>query len=244
MTRIGLRTCLWKREATAKRCLEHYDSMVSAAAEAGIELVLVAVHSQDQAYLDRVGGNTSHWQFVRHQNQPLRLKLRAGLRALRDKDLDFVVNIGGDDFFGLPSFVRLEREFLNGADLTGWSTAYIAHAKIGVHFWPGYRGARAPEPFGPGRGLSMRLLDKLDWDPWCNAPFNNMDGTYWKRVRALCPDADIRALPCAELGPIVDVKDEGSLTPWKRTASYNRKVPRVEAQQVLEAVGLGDLLEV
>lgn len=243
MIRVGLRTCLWKREATAGRCLRHYDAMVPELAKHGIELITVAVHSQDRSYVKRVSAGTTRWEFIYHRNAPLREKLKAGLGLLRGRDILFALNIGGDDFVGLPSFLRLVREFQDGADFTGWSTAYIAHAVHGVHFWPGYRGARAPEPFGPGRGLSPRLLDALDWDPWKNAPFKNMDGTYWKRLRALCPDADKRILPASELGPIVDVKDAGSFTPWHRTADYNRKLSREEGQTVLEQVGLGDLLK-
>jgi len=243
MIRVGLRTCLWKREAVAQRLLRHYEAMVPQLAEHGIELITVAVHSQDRAYLDRVRAGTSGWQFLHHKNAPLREKLRAGLGMLRDRDILFALNIGGDDFVGLPSFLRLVKEFQDGADFTGWSTAYIAHAQKGVHFWPGYRGARSPEPFGPGRGLSPRLLDALEWDPWRNAPFKNMDGTYWKRLKALCPDADKRCLSSEELGPIVDVKDAESFTPWHRTAPYNKTLTLDEGQAVLEQVGLGDLLE-
>jgi len=242
MIRVGLRTCLWKREETATRCLKHYHEMVPKAAELGVELILVAVHSQTRRYLESVGGIGSRWEFVRHANSPLRNKLRAGLAALRGRDILFALNIGGDDFVGLPSIMRLVREFQTGADFTGWGTAYIAHADKGVHFWPGYQGARSPEPFGPGRGLSPRLLEALEWDPWKNAPFNNMDGTYWKRLKALCPDADKRILPSSELGPIVDVKDSESFTPWHRTAKYNKCLTRAEGQAVLEQVGLGDLL--
>lgn len=239
--RVGLRTCLWRREETARRCLRHYDRLAPQLERVGIQLVMVAVHSGDDAYVQRVRGDTTRWRFLYHVNQPLREKLRAGLRALRGEDLLFAMNIGGDDFIGGASFERIAKEFQAGADFVGWGTAYIAHAQKGVRFWPGYQNHRRGEPFGPGRCLSMRLLQALDWDPWRRAPHRNMDGIFWRRVRDLCPDADVRVLPAQELGPIVDVKDAGSFSPWHTTARYNRRLTWEEAHPVLRQVGLGDL---
>jgi acetyltransferase-like isoleucine patch superfamily enzyme len=243
--RIGLRAPFWKREETAHRFAKHYDAMVTALVSHGIDLQLVAVHSQSKGYVQRIFGGTSHWQVMYHQNQPVARKCAAGLAAVRKLGVDVAINVGADDFMGISSILRIVREIQAGADFIGWSTAYIAHAKLGVKFWPGYpRGTvRADEPLGPGRALSPRLLDEIDWDPWKGAVDKNLDGTYWRRIKALRGRFKVLCLPSSELGPLVDVKDVGSWSPWAKTARYNRTVSPEEAQSILETVGLGDLLE-
>lgn len=242
--RLGIRTLLWKREKIARRMLQHYADMVGPLASEGIELVLLAVASAG-------GGNSAGecgWISIYTSNKPLSQKCGAGVRKLRDYGVDAVLCLGCDDFISMESIKGIRSELRAGADLIGWETGYIVHADHGMMFWPGYPkdGPRAGEPFGPGKTYSKRLLDALDWDPWKGVTTErNLDGMIWERIQTALPDAKLRILPADVLGPIVDVKDEGSMSPWIGTqgrAPYNTPVPLPEALQILDHVGLGDLL--
>ncbi len=244
--RVGLRTALWRREDLTRRFLAHYNGMTDELEAEGINLVLVAVESEGPAYLERVAPDPCHWHFVWHRNLPWRLgeKMRAGLSFLRSFAPDCVLNLGSDDFVGIDTVRRLAGMARRGVDFTGYHEFYYAHAQHGMKLWPGYPAGtpREGEPIGAGRFYSSDLLDTLGWDLWVEGRVGSMDGNSWARVKACQGRFAIQIVGTDDVGPMVDVKDDESITTWDRLGPYNRSVPLDTARGILSSVGLEGVL--
>jgi len=244
--RVGLRTGLWGREDLTRRFLSHYNGMAETLEDEGIELTLVAVESQGPAYLDRVSPDPCLWHFIWHPNLPWKLgeKMRQGLFLLREFAPACVLNLGSDDFVGINTVRQLAEMARRGVDFTGYHEFYYAHAQHGMKLWPGYPAGtpREGEPIGAGRFYSSDLLDALGWNLWVEGGTGSMDGHSWARVKARQGRYTIQLVGTDDVGPMVDVKNDESITTWDRLGPYNRPVPLDRARGILSSVGLKGML--
>lgn len=103
--------------------------------------------------------------YLERPNQPLGAKIQAGVEYCRQFEPDALLMCGSDDWLS-ANWVEVLFPYLNDYDLVGADRIYAVsmghhQLKIGRTSYEGTD--RIEEPMGPGRLISQRILNKINW---------------------------------------------------------------------------------
>jgi len=134
-------------------------------------------------YEDRMVSNITGVGYLEVPNEPLGAKVQAGIEYCRRFNPDGLLLCGSDDWLS-SNWIEVLSPYLEDYDLVGCNTLYIMHCSKRHPFQIGrcsYEGTkREREPMGPGRFLSRRILDKINWKVYPSHIRNNLDGNSFK----------------------------------------------------------------
>lgn len=101
-------------------------------------------------------------------NQPLTRKFN--MAAQYAEGADYVLMIGSDDFLTEATLKHYIGIFETGVDYVGVLDWWFYNSLNGeALYWKGYnQNANRGHTCGAGRGISGRLMDAVDWQPWAH----------------------------------------------------------------------------
>jgi len=124
------------------------------------------------------------FKYLEFPNVPLGAKANARLQFTRQFNPDYVLFVGSDDIFTLPTFKYLlkcmEEDFDEIASLDLYY--YWRGCIIYSH---GYQGKRKGEPVAPGRILKASVLNEFDWKMWEPREQDYLDGHIRDRLESM-----------------------------------------------------------
>jgi hypothetical protein len=175
--RIGVLITLWKRPGLADLVLSRCKSIKEKLSPL-VDLEVLVVGSEGEA--SRVLAAANGFEYLECVNNPLGAKYNAGLRVLKDRDVDAVVLVGSDDFVDHQLFSTYAAGLRAGYALLGILDMYLFDLEnLRTCYWPGYgpKGGRQGESLGLGRCISRPLLDQVNWTLWDDALNRRLDGS-------------------------------------------------------------------
>jgi hypothetical protein len=210
--RIALVVPLWGRLRLAGIVMRYYaDLAQTLALEAGIDLVGIAVASEDEAAHE---ARSAGWHYVGAPNAPLGAKWNTGFRYAREFDVDVFMVCGSDDLISAQYFGLVQKVF---ADTEGPTSI----RQRGVHIYnpaPDDAGTLlyAPGfPTGAGMACNAAALEGASWAPYAPELNRGLDESWRER---LIKGPGVRHFEVQDgraLGtPIVDVKTPGGVQLW------------------------------
>lgn len=127
-------------------------------------------------------------RYVECANQPLSMKIQAGVASARELSPDAVMLCGSDDWLS-TNWIETLAPYLENHEIVGGGIVYFlrvlpsdALQLIRVNIYKGT--LRYGEPIGAGRLISKRILDRLDWRIWRERINSGCDGSSFKLMRA------------------------------------------------------------
>lgn len=121
--------------------------------------------------------------FVRAPNRPFGAKLNAGMRAIRELDVDGVICVGSDDLVS-ETLLRNFGDAARTGYTVGLLDTFVAdlETKTAIH-WKGYENHRKGETVGAGRCFTRIALSFMHWSPWDHNANKNMDYGMTQRLK-------------------------------------------------------------
>jgi hypothetical protein len=180
--RIGVLITLWKRPGLAGLVLSRCKSIKEKLSPL-LDLEVMVVGSEGEA--SRVLAAANGFEYLECNNNPLGAKYNAGLRALKERDVDAVVLVGSDDFVDHRLFSTYAAGLRAGYALLGILDMYLLDLEnLRTCYWRGYgpRGGRQGESLGLGRCISRSLLDQVNWTLWDDTLNRGLDGSMIERL--------------------------------------------------------------
>jgi hypothetical protein len=177
--------------------------------------VVVAVSGEEfeREWLERRGV-----RFATAANSPLGAKVNAAVGLL--EDCDCVMGIGSDDLV-CSRYVRAALRHCETVDMAGALDIYLYELKWQrLYYWAGYTcDRRLGETVGPGRMVTRRVMDLLDWSPFDAEAEISIDRTmHLKLAEAEIKTAAFKLID--EDAMIVDVKSKTNLNPMLRVKQH------------------------
>ena len=145
---------------------------------------LCVVESDKDKYLCEGYG----WRVKKINHMPLGKKWNAGFEWAKSLNPHAVLYVGSGDWVS-DDWVDTLFPYLEDFDMVGIKGVHFLHRAYSVPhharslrdftqrlgFWKGYTGDREGESCGGGRLLSRRILDLMDFRPFRDQNYNNMD---------------------------------------------------------------------
>ena len=196
--KLGFHIAHWKRLDLFDLVLKNLRTIEG---RVGAEFVIAVAGPDTKA--DRKLVERWRVRYVATANSPLGAKCNRAVELLQDCDV--LCGIGSDDLLCARAVQSL-LDAMADHDMAGLLDLYMYDlAKSALVYWPGYTGYRAGETVGPGRMVSRRLMDALDWAPFADELDQNLDRSMFEKLQPL--DYSRAAMSCSDAGGmLVDVK--------------------------------------
>ena len=175
---------VWDRPELTRRVMEYYSRFF-------VRRIAVCTAGDDYPIVDG-------WEYVFALNEPLGRKWNTGIKAAVGSEL--VMIVGSDDLVTGEHISRCWSKWnSSGVDFVQARGAHIYTGGHSVFHVPDIRP-------GPGRCLSKRLLDMLDWQPFSPIANDFLDSSLTSRLRKLeIKKAHLRE----DAVSVVDIKTSG-----------------------------------
>lgn len=210
--RLGVLTAVWKRPEITAFCLGHMTNRRIT----GLTLVPIAAVSEDVDY-GPIG-----WGQVHHSNEPLGAKWNAGMKLMREREVDAVLIMGSDDIIN-DAALEFYRDSTPDFGSLGQMYVYDSASGACVNLYRGCMGA--------GRFIMAPMLDKCDWAPWDPNKNRSIDK---------CVDASLGMSPIiaqSSLAKVMDIKT--SVNMWSyEYISQRTRCEDVDGAEALAHFGL------
>lgn len=189
--------------------------------------------------LDRHG-----MDFLVAQNKPVSKKHQAGLSAIRElfPKADAFMYAGSDDFLS-AAWIRHAAARLAADPAAGFGPdcAWFIEAATGSMAFmdtPMSIPHAGRIPYGAGRTLGRRLLDRLDWELWPferNSGLDTHSSMHMERCGIHLDTIALRDIPDAAL---VCIKTGGNIHSWQELSPAMKPIGDAEAAEVCRRVSL------
>ncbi len=214
--KVGVLTALWQRHDLTKEFFKHWNIIFSKFSD--VEFVPIAVGSEGG--VTRKLTTENKWGYIECDNKPLGNKWNYGVRQFKNKQVDYVMCLGSDDFIGEKLMKEFLQSMAEGYDVVGVLDCYLFDQKARkLVYWGGYDGQRSGKVIGLGRCLSSGLLSKLGYAPW-NGQYNSrLDGSMDAKLKNI--SHKLKAIRIGSKGLFcVDVKSGTNITPFQDSGIY------------------------
>jgi hypothetical protein len=160
--RILIITTTWGRDHITALFLDYYKHLKSKLKSKGIALDMIAGVSEEHHFnMVKNRGFTP----VMAENNPLGNKFNITLQAARNKNFDYILILGSDDFLSAQAFDFYARNTQFG--YIGFLDFYVFDTITQrMAFWPGYKRGRKGEPAGAGRLIKRDIIEKANYKLW------------------------------------------------------------------------------
>lgn len=181
---FGVLTASWQRKRLTTKYCDHMDYLKSRFVN---HLVMTSV-IVDSEQVNKASIKKSKSLYFEYPNQPLSNKFNFGMGHFKNKNIDYVMVLGSDNFVDeilMMEFIKIMR---NGYDLIGILNSYIYDLRTGLMYsFLGYpkKSHRYKETVGAGRILSKNILSSLNFVPWANGLSKGLDGSMWAKLLPL-----------------------------------------------------------
>jgi hypothetical protein len=174
---IGIVTCMWKRHNIFCVFAEGVKRL-----ESKFNITTVVVGSEGKKSRELVG--KYGFKYVAHPNLPLGAKFNAGLLALQETNVDYVMVMGSDDVISSSLLEKYLDPMTRGIDVIGILDMYVYYVKNKkLYYWGGYGKIRSGEPIGLARCISRKVLDNLKWKLWDDKINKSLDFSMWQKIK-------------------------------------------------------------
>ena len=214
--KLGIYIAHWKRLDLFRVVLKNWRAVE---AELGADFAIaVAGPSSKQ---DRRLCEEFRCRYVATANSPLGAKWNSAVQLL--KDCDVLCVTGSDDLLSAPAISSLMGA-METHEMAGFLDLYLyAPATTSLLYWPGYGAPRKGETIGPGRMLSHRLMDALDWQPVEAGLERDLDRSMFQRLAPLDYElATFTSSTRGSAGVVVDVKTKVNINSMARFREHAR----------------------
>lgn len=175
--KLGILTALWARQKVTMIFLDRIMNIINK-----YDVKVVAVGSNDEY---RSECEARDIIYTDHINKPLGAKWNHGLKAFRHIDVTNIMILGSDDLVS-DAFIEHELEFGKGVDFGGPKDLYMLGANPRRRGWNQFfyfkYGAYL---VGPGRIISRKVFDALNWHAWDDNRNAGLDGSVVKSIKRL-----------------------------------------------------------
>ena len=213
--RIGILTAIWKRHELFQAFAAHWQFLFNEFTD--YEFIFLAVGSEknESKHLALSCG----FNYIENHNYPLGTKWNEGIKWFEDKEVDFVLCLGSDDFIGKKLLSKMIDLMGVGYSLIGVIDTYLYNQPTNeLVYWPGYNGSRKNKIIGLGRCLSVDLLKDLNFAPWNGRLNCRLDSSMDLKLRSIHHSThgiNIKALDLF----CVDIKTDFNITPFENTGN-------------------------
>lgn len=192
-TRLLIYTALWKRPHISEICFaglnrlrKHPDYDIKVLAVISEEEMIPLCEKYDV-------------QWVMHENQPLGKKKNFGLKAAKEIDFDFLMEIGSDDLI-TNELLTSYKEYLK-YDFFGIRDAAYINSVDGE-----CRRLISKSTYGAGRMIKRSVLERVGWELWADNKEKGLDNNSVHRLAA--EGIFYRQVPAMPAPGVIDIKSD------------------------------------
>jgi hypothetical protein len=168
--KIGIITAIWKRHELFKVFAAELIRVMN---EIGVDYCVCVAGSEGENSRQIV--ESFGFDYVEIENNPVSNKMNAACVAMMNKNVDYVVCTGSDDFISSNAMKLLVENMHYGYGFIGFTDFYFAdHKTQTALYWSGYGNGKS---IGAFRCLSRELLNSVNWQPWMNNLNSRLDSS-------------------------------------------------------------------
>lgn len=181
---FGILTASWQRKKLTSKYCEHIDYLKQKFSN-HLEITSIIVDSDK---INKQSITKSQSLYFDFPNQPLSNKFNFGMSKFANRNVDYVMILGSDNFLDEILMIEFIKIMRNGYDLIGILNSYIFDLRTGLMYnFLGYpkTSHRFQETVGAGRILSKNLLGSLGFRPWSDGLSKGLDGSMWAKLASI-----------------------------------------------------------
>ena len=175
-------TCTYNRPEVTKKIIEVWEK-VQKNTEKYFTYENIVVDS-DSSNLEVFNSN-NNFSYYNYDNFPISNKWNYAASKLKEKDFDYVIFMGSDDFIDEDLLMNYYEKMKLNYDFIGIQDMYVHDSKTNkLYYWSGYKKhtGREGETIGMGRCFSKRIIEKLNYEPWLNGINKSLDRSLQKKL--------------------------------------------------------------
>jgi len=210
--KLAIITGIWGRPEVFRLFARGIKKLIK---ESDLEITCIVAGSQGIISKQSV---PKEFYYAEVPNQPLGHKMNVTSLIAQAFHPDYVLCVGSDDII-TPECLKVYHQIMQrGVDYICMNDLYFYDIVSGkALYWAGYnQRTNRGHAVGTGRMLSKKLMDQLEWRPWCRTGFDHVldTGMHTKLSRLkFCSEM----FSCKEHGVMaVDVKSKVNMTPFMR----------------------------
>ena len=145
-------------------------------------------------------------EWCMYKNEPLGEKKNYGLSQIKDKDFDFLIEIGSDDLILGELFDQYQKFFVKYDFFGICDAAYINSEDLAC------RRLQSNSTYGAGRAISKKALEKVNYTLWPEKQSRGMDNR--SIVRMYKEEIKYWTIPPIDLPCVIDIKSQVNIWPF------------------------------
>lgn len=145
-------------------------------------------------------------EWCMYKNNPLGEKKNYGISQIRNKDFDFLIEIGSDDLILDELLIQYQKFFVKYDFFGICDAAYINSEDLHC------RRLQSNSTYGAGRAISKRALEKVNYNLWPEKLERGMDNR--SIIRLYKEQIKYWVIPAIEFPCVIDIKSQVNIWPF------------------------------